>query len=76
LSSRSIELEEKLASLPSLQQSLTTLRDKNNALLLLLGEKEEEVEAITSDLQEVKYLYRTEIDSLLNKLLALNSTST
>jgi hypothetical protein len=74
LSSRSIELEEKLASLPSLQQSLTSLRDKNNALLLLLGEKEEEVEAITSDLQEVKYLYRTEIDSLLNKLLALNST--
>ena len=38
-------------------------------LLIMLGEKEEEVEAVMSDLKEVKNMYRAQMDDLLTQVM-------
>jgi hypothetical protein len=69
LSARNSQVEEQIASLPSLQDEIKVLKKTNDALLVLVGEKDEEVETIFSDLKEVKTLYRDQIAELLNKIV-------
>jgi len=54
--------------LPSLNDEIKSLKKNNEALLILLGEKDEEVETVFADLKEVKHLYRNQIEELLNRI--------
>lgn len=49
-----------------MKESVTSLKQQNEALLLLLGEKEEELEDVMSCMRDVKELYRQQIDSLIS----------
>ena len=69
LSNRTSELEENSMNLPVIQENLNKLTKKNNLLLNLLGEKEEELEAAMEDMKEMKHLYRKEIEGLLNQVI-------
>jgi hypothetical protein len=73
LSSKSMEYEEKMKAYPSLANDFNKLKDQNNTLLLLLGEKEEELEGLVEDMKDVKYLYRNEIESLMIRMNGSNS---
>ena len=68
LSSRNAQVEELITQIPFLNEEIKSLKGRNEALLILLGEKDEEVECIFSDLKEVKMLYRNQIEELLDKL--------
>lgn len=72
LSSRNSMLEEKIASLPSLNEQLGSMKVKNELLLTMLGEKEEELEGVLADMKEIKNLYRSELDNLLQKVAPPN----
>lgn len=77
LSSKLSEWEDKMASFPSVQADNALLRERNDALLILLGEKEEELESLLQDMQDVKNLYKCEIEHLLSKIVPVaSSTST
>lgn len=65
LSARNAQLEEDAAGVPALQAALTRARSEAEVLMLLLGEKEEEVEAAQADMREVKALYRGQMETLL-----------
>ena len=69
LSSRNAKLEEDAEGLPRLQSELEKSKKQQNLLLLMLGEKDEEIEAAYSDMQEVKVLYRAQLDALLAEKL-------
>jgi hypothetical protein len=73
LSSRNVQLEEQLISYPIIQEDLMEYKRKNDMLLVMLGEKEEEYEALSNDMREVKSLYRNQLDELLNRLCETNS---
>jgi hypothetical protein len=62
------QLEEKLASLSQLSESGQKLKKQNDALLILLGEKEEELQATLMDSKETKQLYQAHIKELLDRL--------
>lgn len=66
MSSKLSEYEELLESLPAVKKESKLMKDQNNALLLMLGEKEEELESTLQDMQDMKQLYKTEIMKLLN----------
>ena len=68
LSARNSQIEEQISILPSLEGEISLLKKNNEALLILLGEKDEEVETVFSDLKEVRYLYRNQIEELLDKI--------
>jgi chromosome segregation ATPase len=68
LSSRNAQLEEEAASLPALREEALSYRKRNELLLVLLGEKEEELEALEGDIKEVKDLYRSQIEDLLDRV--------
>lgn len=42
------------------------MKNQNNALLLMLGEKEEVLESTLQDMKDMKELYKGEIKNLLN----------
>jgi hypothetical protein len=65
LSAKNSQLEDQVKSLPDIQESLITTRKRVDLLLVMLGEKEEELEAAVGDMKEVKYLYRSQLDDLL-----------
>jgi hypothetical protein len=48
---------------------VAALRVEKEALLDLLGEKDEELEALRSDLEDVKEAFRVQVDLLLEKLV-------
>jgi hypothetical protein len=50
-------------------------RSRIELLLVLLGEKEEELEGVLGDLQDVKGMYKAQMEEMLNKVIA-NSTAT
>lgn len=50
-------------------------RSRIDVLLVLLGEKEEELEAMIGDLKDVKGLYKDQIEDLLERIVTLPSTS-
>lgn len=68
LSSRNAQLEEQSASVPQLRDEVVVSRRKNDMLLVLLGEKEEELEAMEGDMKEVKSLYRSQMNELLERV--------
>jgi len=68
LSGRNAQLEEEAASLPALREEALSYRKRNELLLVLLGEKEEELEALEGDIKEVKDLYRSQIEDLLDRV--------
>lgn len=66
LSSKMAEYEELLESLPRVRKEAKLIKDQNNALLLMLGEKEEVLESTLQDMKDMKELYKSEIRNLLN----------
>jgi hypothetical protein len=60
------EYEELLESLPRVRKEAKLIKDQNNALLLMLGEKEEVLESTLQDMKDMKELYKSEIRNLLN----------
>ena len=59
-------LQEESSRLQNMKESVESLKQQNEALLLLLGEKEEELEDVMSCMRDVKELYRQQIDSLIS----------
>jgi TATA element modulatory factor 1 TATA binding len=50
-------------------------RGRIDVLLVLLGEKEEELEAMIGDLKDVKGLYKDQIEDLLERIVTLPSST-
>lgn len=71
LSARNAQLEDATVQVPVLQQSHARLQQQVDVLLVLLGEKEEENEALAGDLRDTRDLYREQLDSLLARILIL-----
>ena len=70
MSSINAQLEEKLSSQGNLVAEALTVRRQKDALLVLLGEKEEELQAAMADNMEVKSMYQMQIKELLNQVVA------
>jgi len=65
LSMRNSQLEEQCASVPKLQAENDAFTKRLELVLVLLGEKDEELEAMMSDMQEVKHMYRAHLEELI-----------
>lgn len=76
LSSRNAQLEEQTVAMPGMSGELDSYKERLDVLLLLLGTKEEELEAAYADMKEVKTMYRTQLDDLLNQMAPDNGTTT
>lgn len=72
MSARNSDLEEQLSSISSNERVLQRLETENGVLLALLGEKEEEVQALAADVRDIKGLYRSELDSLYSRVEELS----
>ena len=68
LSARNSEIEEQISNLPTLVGEINGLKAQNEALLMLLGEKDEQVDLAVDDLKEVKCLYKSQIEALLEQV--------
>lgn len=68
LGNKNMELETFYNEHQGILEELQELREEHEVLLTLLGEKSEEVESLLEDMKEVKYLYRNELDTLLEKV--------
>ncbi len=69
LSSRNAQLEEEADGVSGLKAELEKSKKQQSLLLLMVGEKDEEIEAAHSDMKEVKLLYRAQLDALLAERL-------
>lgn len=67
LSDKLDKTREQLKEFPSLQENYTKLNVQYNALLQLCGEKTEEVEELRLDLQDVKEMYKLQIEDLIKR---------
>ncbi|XP_068170893.1 TATA element modulatory factor [Antennarius striatus] len=65
LTSQNDDLEEKIAEIPKLKIQLKDLEQRHNTILQMYGEKAEEAEELRLDLEDVKNMYKTQIDELL-----------
>ncbi|XP_064161795.1 TATA element modulatory factor [Anguilla rostrata] len=65
LTSQNDEMEEKVAEIPKLRVQLKELEQRHNTILQMYGEKAEEAEELRLDLEDVKNMYKTQIDELL-----------
>ncbi len=74
VSGRNAELEEFYNKHQALANEFKDIQKQNELLLSMLGEKSEELEACVQDLQDVKSLYRNQLDELL--LYKANSLNT
>ncbi|XP_063797009.1 TATA element modulatory factor [Pseudophryne corroboree] len=63
------ELEEKVKEIPKLQAQMKDLDQRYNTILQMYGEKAEEAEELRLDLEDVKNMYKTQIDELLKQRL-------
>ncbi|KAJ8318851.1 hypothetical protein KUTeg_003942 [Tegillarca granosa] len=61
LSNQNEELQEKVKELPEMIEKYRELDQKNNALLLMYGEKVEEANELRMDLEDVKDMYKTQV---------------
>lgn len=59
------EMEEKVKEIPKLKVQLKDLEQRHNTILQMYGEKAEEAEELRLDLEDVKNMYKTQIDELL-----------
>lgn len=67
-SSRNSQLTDELDRLRCVHDELSAAAKQRDVLLVLLGEKEEELEAAVTDMAEVKCMYQSHIQELLDKL--------
>jgi chromosome segregation ATPase len=72
VSARNAEIEPKYkqyqAQYSALSKQYQELQRQNDLVLSMLGEKSEELDAALQDLQDVKDLYRNQLDAALNQL--------
>lgn len=59
------QIKEKLATQEVTTSQFSELQEQYDAILQMYGEKVEETEELQLDLQDVKDMYRTQIDDLL-----------
>lgn len=67
LTNQNESLEEKIKELPHIQEQLKDINQRYNALLQMYGEKVEEADELRLDLNDVKEMYKMQIDHLLAK---------
>ncbi|KAL4239218.1 TATA element modulatory factor 1 [Mactra antiquata] len=67
LSNKNDDLEEKLKDMPVLEEQFKDLDQRYNALLQMYGEKVEEADELKLDLQDVKDMYKAQINHLLSQ---------
>ncbi|XP_001510334.1 TATA element modulatory factor isoform X1 [Ornithorhynchus anatinus] len=67
LTNQNDELEEKVKEIPKLRAQLRDLDQRYNTILQMYGEKAEEAEELRLDLEDVKNMYKTQIDELLKQ---------
>uniref|UniRef100_A0A3Q3A0C5 TATA element modulatory factor 1 n=1 Tax=Kryptolebias marmoratus TaxID=37003 RepID=A0A3Q3A0C5_KRYMA len=65
LTNQNDEMEEKVKEIPKLKVQLKDLEQRHNTILQMYGEKAEEAEELRLDLEDVKNMYKTQIDELL-----------
>ncbi|KAL6464362.1 hypothetical protein MHYP_G00266790 [Metynnis hypsauchen] len=65
LTSQNDEMEAKVKEIPRLRVQLKDLEQRHNTILQMYGEKAEEAEELRLDLEDVKNMYKTQIDELL-----------
>ncbi|MFT7801451.1 TATA element modulatory factor [Arapaima gigas] len=65
LTNQNDEMEEKVKEIPRLRVQLKELEQRHNTILQMYGEKAEEAEELRLDLEDVKNMYKTQIDELL-----------
>jgi regulator of replication initiation timing len=67
LASKIEDLNSSVASMETIKESLNDIQTKYDALLQMYGEKVEENQELRLDLEDVKEMYKTQIDQLLNR---------
>ncbi|XP_056019918.1 TATA element modulatory factor-like isoform X2 [Ostrea edulis] len=67
LTNQNEEIQEKIEELPQLKNQYEELNQRYDALLQMYGEKVEEADELRLDLQDVKEMYKLQIDHLLAK---------
>ncbi|XP_061779789.2 TATA element modulatory factor [Nerophis lumbriciformis] len=65
LTNENDEMEEKVKEIPKMSIQLKDLEQRHNTILQMYGEKAEEAEELRLDLEDVKSMYKTQIDELL-----------
>lgn len=65
LTNQNDDLEGKVQEIPKLKEQLKDLEQRHNTILQMYGEKAEEAEELRLDLEDVKNMYKTQIDELL-----------
>uniref|UniRef100_A0A3B1KDN8 TATA element modulatory factor 1 n=1 Tax=Astyanax mexicanus TaxID=7994 RepID=A0A3B1KDN8_ASTMX len=65
LTNQNDEMEDKVKEIPRLKVQLKDLEQRHNTILQMYGEKAEEAEELRLDLEDVKNMYKTQIDELL-----------
>lgn len=63
----SAQIKEKLEQCENIEEQFADLQQKYDALLQMYGEKVEEIQEVNLDLEEVKEMYRGQIDELLRQ---------
>lgn len=61
------ELSNKLTEVEALNTNLNEIQTRYDALLQMYGEKVEETEELRLDLEDVKDMYKSQIDQLLKR---------
>lgn len=67
LANQNEQLEEEVKVIPELKKNLRELEHRYNAVLQMYGEKAEEVNELRLDIQEIKEMYRQQIEDLVKK---------
>lgn len=57
-----------MAGFKDLKSQMDDLKKRYNAALELIGEKEEQLEDLKADIEDLKILYKTQISELLLKI--------
>ncbi|XP_027011595.1 TATA element modulatory factor isoform X2 [Tachysurus fulvidraco] len=65
LTNQNDDLEDNVKEIPRLRVQLKDLEQRHNTILQMYGEKAEEAEELRLDLEDVKNMYKTQIDELL-----------
>ncbi|KAF7693437.1 TATA element modulatory factor [Silurus meridionalis] len=65
LTNQNDELEAQVKEIPRFRVQLKDLEQRHNTILQMYGEKAEEAEELRLDLEDVKNMYKTQIDELL-----------
>lgn len=65
LTNQNDDLESKVKEIPKMKVQMKDLEQRYNTILQMYGEKAEEAEELRLDLEDVKNMYKTQIDELL-----------